>query len=222
MTGAFALGDRQVHVWAAGLEAEEGLVTEWGKILSPSEQERAAKFKFERDRSRWVAARATLRRLLSGYLDVPAAQVEIRRSETGKPFVATALQFEFNVSHSGGVALYAFSRAPVGVDIEEVRDIPEALAIAARYLSARDLQFLSEESPEVRSAAFLQSWVRHEAHLKAKGTGLSGNRPATGAPDHAAEEWDVVDLDVRSGYLAALAMSRSHAVEYKGWTLDAT
>ncbi len=222
MTELFVLGDRQVHVWQSELAGGESCLRDCRKILSPSEQARAAKFKFESDRSRWIAARATLRRLLSRYLNVPAAEIDIRRSEKGKPYVAAAFDFEFNVSHSGGVALYAFSRKPVGIDIEAMREVPEALAIAGHYLSGQDLQALAESSAEARSAAFLRSWVRHEALLKAQGVGLTGDRSAAGTPENAADEWDLVDLDVPSGYAAALAMSHSFTIDYKSWALDAT
>jgi len=80
----------------------------------------------------------------------------------------------FNVSHSGGVAVYALADQPVGVDVElEGRDI-DVLAVAERALGPTAKARLSALAPETREREFLREWVRHEAVVKCLGTGLGG------------------------------------------------
>src|SRR5690606_26821830 len=56
-----------VHVWQVLLDAPlSGLDHE---VLSDDERERAERFRFQRDRMRFVAGRARLRRILGTYLD---------------------------------------------------------------------------------------------------------------------------------------------------------
>ena len=51
----------------------------------------------------------------------------VERSPRGKPLFAGRDDRWFSLSHSGGIALCALSRAPVGVDVEQVRPRRESL-----------------------------------------------------------------------------------------------
>ena len=64
-------------VWVAGLEPPDAVRETLGEILSVAERERAARFVFERDRRRFVAARTFLRLILSRELGTPPAALEI-------------------------------------------------------------------------------------------------------------------------------------------------
>src|SRR5262245_34603293 len=59
-----------VHVWRVPLRCAAGIVERCAGLLSADERERAERFYFERDRRRYVRARAALRAVLGGYLDV--------------------------------------------------------------------------------------------------------------------------------------------------------
>lgn len=63
------------------------------------------------------------------------------------------------------------SVCPVGVDVEEVRHIPEADHIAKRWFSSEEFEWMGKEEDPNR--AFLRCWVRREAFVKAIGTGLA-------------------------------------------------
>ena len=60
--------------------------------------------------------------------------------------------------------------APVGVDVEPVRPLPEAMLIACRWFSAPEIRWIAESDD--RDRAFLRCWVCREAFLKATGEGL--------------------------------------------------
>ncbi len=147
----------------------------------------------------WVVdpAERSLRKVLSAYLEEPAERIEIVRGEHGKPRLAHG-GLEFNLSHSGELALIAVSQTrPVGVDVERMRPGRDFLALAERALSPDAAAQVRGATPADRAAAFYRHWVRHEARLKCLGAGLSGTAPE--APV------EVRDLDVAPGYAAAVA-----------------
>lgn len=202
-----SLGEREVEVWHADLdrpplEAVEPLKT----LLSPDEQERAQRFFFERDRRRFIVGRATLRLLLSRYLDRPPEQLAFAYGPNGKPALdanGARPPIFFNVAHSDALALYAFTRlGDVGVDVERVRALPEWEQVAEAAFSPRELERLRACPAGRRREEFFHAWTRQEAVLKALGSGLGA--AAVVDSEHG---FLVHPLKVKSGYAAALAMN---------------
>ncbi|HTY96258.1 MAG TPA: 4'-phosphopantetheinyl transferase superfamily protein [Solirubrobacteraceae bacterium] len=77
----------------------------------------------------------------------------------------------FNVSHSGPLALLAFTRAgDVGIDVELPRPrTTELSALAGRVLGPAEGRRIQELPEEIREREVLRGWVRHEALLKHAG-----------------------------------------------------
>jgi len=142
--------------------------------LSETEWERARRFVFKRDRNRFIAAHAALRETLSSQCGIPASMLEFPQGPFGKPMLAEGGGLRFNLSHSQSLALIAVcDDAEVGVDIELLRPMPDAEALADTYFSAVERRALAALPPESRDRAFLCCWTRKEACLKATGMGLS-------------------------------------------------
>jgi 4'-phosphopantetheinyl transferase len=144
--------------------------------LSPEEVARAGRFVFARDRDRYVAAHAALRHLLAASAD-EAPRLRFAAGPFGKPRLAGRGGAHFNLSHSQGVALVAISaQAEVGVDVEVLRPMPDAQALAGVYFTQAEQQALAachaRGGDAARDRAFLVCWSRKEACLKALGTGL--------------------------------------------------
>jgi len=62
------LPEDEVHLWRVDLEAIGADESRWQRVLSSDELTRAARFHFSRDRQRFIASRALLRRVLASYL----------------------------------------------------------------------------------------------------------------------------------------------------------
>src|ERR1700685_4330418 len=104
------LPEDEVHLWRADLEAVRGDELRWREVLSADELARALRFRFDRDRQRFVAARALVRTILASYLSADAKTLSFSYSKKEKPSLAAphdACGIHFNISHSGGVALLA-------------------------------------------------------------------------------------------------------------------
>jgi 4'-phosphopantetheinyl transferase len=173
----------EVDVWLVSLEG--GRACE----LSPDEELRAARFRFESDRNRWVCARTALRTILADYVSLPPADLRFTLGPHGKPALEIGGEIEFSLSHAGDWAMVAVTRGvPAGIDIERIRDNVDMAALLRR-LGATDL-------PEGRNNLF-RAWNRREAMTKAVGGALL---------DSPAGNFGICDLVAPEGYSAAVAL----------------
>jgi 4'-phosphopantetheinyl transferase len=220
------LVDGAVHVWRADLTTvADGLA----ELLCSDERARAERFVNERDGELWGRSRGLLRALLGRYLLQEPASLRFLVGEHGKPALvedpdgspaaaprsstetSRAPRLSFNMSHSGRLALYAFSYAgAVGVDVEVARRPIDEVAIALRTLGAAEAQRLQALDPPARRREFLGAWARHEAELKCLGVGIGG-----GAADAERGLW-VVELEIGPDVAAAVAAERP-ALELRCW-----
>ena len=142
--------------------------------LSESEHRKAARFVFERDRRRYLVAHATLRRLLAVRMAVHPAELGFSEGAFGKPELRRIEACAFNLSHSEDLAVVLIAQqGEVGVDIEMLRPMPDASALAERNFSHSECIDLRAVDAAARDQAFLTGWTRKEACLKAIGSGLS-------------------------------------------------
>ena len=222
---SLALPDDEVQLWRIDLEALRSDEARWEEVLSPDETSRASRFHFAIDRQRFVAARALLRTILGGYLATEPMDLTFAYSKRDKPFLGPAYAdrgITFNLSHSGGVALYAFARGrELGIDVEQVRRDFDVEAIARRFFSTHEQEQLAALPSPEKIDAFFRCWTRKEAYIKATGDGLSlpltqfdvslaaGDTDAlvTTRPDDAeAKRWLLREVPAGTGYIAALCV----------------
>jgi 4'-phosphopantetheinyl transferase len=229
---SLALAHDEVHLWRVDLAAVGPAEERWVALLSEDEAKRAARFHFSRDRQCYVASRAWLRRVLGAYLGCNAKALTFSYSEKEKPALSGSYagqNMEFNVSHSGNVALLAFARGRlIGIDVERIKPDFEVEAIANRFFSVREREQLSAYPQAEKCAAFFRCWTRKEAYIKATGAGLSlplsqfdvsiaageTNALLATRPEAAeAARWSLCEVPAGSGYVAALCVSG------RGWSL---
>ena len=167
-------------------------------LLSPDEQQRAARLVFREDRRRYIVARARLRQLLGARLDAGPETLHFVYSEHGKPALAAG-ELRFNLSHCEDVAVYAFADGrEVGVDVEREREVEDAEAIAERCFSPA-------ERDACRALGFLYCWTRKEAFVKALGSGLSSPLPELDV-SATPQGWSVQSFVPRCGLIGAVAV----------------
>jgi 4'-phosphopantetheinyl transferase len=170
------LSEDEVHVWRASLRLAPEVLPGLDATLTPDEKSRAARFVFPEGRGDFIAARGILRELLGAYLQRPPASLEFEYGLRGKPALHTAdssVSIRFSLSHSHGLALYAFAqRREVGIDLELVQPDFGGEAVGERFFSGHELTELRALPPELRAEGFFACWTRKEAYVKARGDGL--------------------------------------------------
>jgi 4'-phosphopantetheinyl transferase len=212
-----------VHVWRAELEPPPHLLDRLRATLSEDERARAARFRFPAHQVRYAAGRGILRALLGRYLGIAPAAVRFGYTRHGKPFLERAPgmpDVRFNLSNAEARALVAFAVGrDVGVDLEDLKPMPDAVSIATRFFSAPENEVFRTLGSDVRELAFFTCWTRKEAYIKAVGEGLSmpldrfdvtfaPGEPARlvcTRPDPAdAARWKLVEVDPGPGHVGAL------------------
>ena len=113
-------------------------------------------------------------RLAWGLEPMPA----LRRAEGGKPCFADLPGLEFNLSHSGSLALCALDRRPVGVDIQVVKQWRPGLP--GRVCAPEELAWL--EGRGDLWSAFALLWALKESRVKESGRGLTSPISAISIP----------------------------------------
>ncbi|MGJ7510632.1 4'-phosphopantetheinyl transferase family protein [Variovorax sp. GT1P44] len=162
------------QLWRVDLDVVPG--PEAAACLSDEEWERAHRFVFARDRHRFIAAHSALRGALSAHTGIPGAFLDFAHGAFGKPRLVDPVGVRFNLSHSQSVGLIAISMdSEVGVDVELLRHLPDAEALAEAHFTDAERRALKAVSPDERDRAFLRCWTRKEACLKATGMGLSAD-----------------------------------------------
>jgi 4'-phosphopantetheinyl transferase len=225
-------------VWHAALDPEPDRLRELDATLSSDERERAGRFRFERDRRRFVAARGTLREVLGSRSGTEPAALRFEYGEHGKPVLRPEHgggELFFNVAHSGDRGTFAVGSVPgIGIDVEVVRTVRDAGSIATRFFSRQESAAIAALPPALRLQAFFLCWTRKEAFIKALGKGLSHSLdafavsvapgeparllyadPGVGSPD----EWRLHDLSDLPAFACAVAVRGDPgAVRVGRWT----
>ena len=202
-------------MWLADLSA---VAEDLQELLAAEERARADRFVAARHRLMWSRAHGLLRALLGNYLRRDPRTLRFTAGVQGKPALrpspddARSAQADraggpgrlsFNLSHSGQLALYAFTRTgEVGVDVEVARRPLDTLAVAARAFGPAAARRLGLLDPALRQREFLRAWVRHEASLKCRGTGIGGASAGVAG----GEPW-IAELDVGAGATGAVALT---------------
>jgi 4'-phosphopantetheinyl transferase len=195
-----------IQVECVSLDIPSNDVGRLAAWLSGDEQRRAARLRMERDRARWIVARARLREQLAGRLLIAPQDVTLAYGPLGKPMLAhpwAASGWRFSVSHSKDTAAYAFSRhCEVGVDIEVLQPVPEADRIVELYFPERERTHYASLARERRPLEFARAWTRKEAVAKALGDRLHAR---LAEPDGAIP---ALNFFPRDGFVAAVATTQ--------------
>jgi len=230
--------NQTIQVWQIPLAVTEEIVQAYFECLSLDERSRAERFRFDRDRRRFVVARGTLRHLLAQELDKTPQSIAFCYGEYGKPSVSTEqdlmahtqsgdqCDFHFNLSHSGEIALCALGyQYRVGVDIEKIKDIQRLDSMMERCLLSKEQAEVNENKDPLR--AFLQRWTCKEAYLKAIGMGLIQSMNTVevqleppsfvALPQGNSQTWQLSLMKVPDDYVAALAVEGDAKVDQRNW-----
>jgi 4'-phosphopantetheinyl transferase len=224
-TANLTISDTEIHLWCVALERPEFPLSNIAPTLSESELQRVNRFRFYRDKKRFIARRGALRAILSRYLNVAPNLVQFSYNPCGKPEIAhhsNSHKICFNLSDSQGLALYAITRdRKIGADIEQIRPVPNMEQIAERFFSEQESAALQGVAAGDKLTAFFNCWTRKEAYIKAIGDGLSfgldrfsvsliPGEPAkllnVGGDRSAPERWYLKELVTAPNYAAAIAV----------------
>ncbi len=195
------------HVWLVPLETP---LAPCAAILSLEEQARAARMSHAGARDTFRHARTALRLILGHYLGTDPAALPLALGPHGKPWLDLPHAPQFNLSHSGALALLAVTAdAPVGIDLEIIRPVSRMERLAETYFAPSEIAALASLPEAARLDAFHACWTRKEAFVKTSGAGLLTN-PLSGF-DVSLTPYAPADLRAIGGDRAAAEAFTLHA-----------
>lgn len=210
----------EVHIWQIDLTLPQPAA--WAASLDAAEQAHAARFATPALQLAFRRAHGALRAVLAHYTHFNPADLAFTQGRWGKPALATG-ELEFNLTHSGALALLAVAPAgcPVGIDIESLEQ--HRLDVVTLFdLTCHDSEkaALLALSGDAQRHAFMALWTRKEAYLKALGIGLQADLH-TVAFSHDAQTghwsvarpaarsdtpWQVRTLETAAGYVGSICL----------------
>ena len=166
--------------------------------LSAQRREQVLRYKHETGRRQSAAAYLLLCRGLREQYGITTPP-HFSYHEGGKPYIEGRPDIHFNLSHCREAAICAIAPHAVGVDIESVRPLREAVA---RYTmnDGEMEQILTAKHPGL---AFTRLWTKKEAVLKLTGEGIRGDLKELLARRQGIRLQTVVSADHRYVYTLA-------------------
>jgi 4'-phosphopantetheinyl transferase len=187
-------------------------------LLDTGERERAARFRFDRDRRDYLLAHAWWRIVLGSCVAIDPAAVPLVSLPSGQPKLSD-IALSTSLSHSAGwVAIAVADAVTVGVDIERSPSRMPLDGLLSTICTPAEVTEMAKLSAPAREAALLALWTRKEALLKAFGTGLREplstlsactTDPVEPPPASGLPACRVSNLDLPEGLVGALAVPSS-------------
>lgn len=203
------LRQAEVHIWRSALTFQEKQIQRLYSLLSEDEKNRTSSYRFEKDRHQFIQGRGMMRILLGAYLGTDPSGLSFQYGPFGKPSLAIpSSDLQFNLSHSCGVTLFAFTRgSEIGIDIEYASRKYDWATIGKNFLTAEEMHELTQHPEREGRKLFYAKWTQMEALLKAMGVGLPGmNNPNY---DLIKQEYQIFNLTIGNDFQSAFAVLRS-------------
>ena len=174
------LNTREVHLWCAVPDeiGDEALLREYGGLLTDAERQQQQRFRFARDRRRYLVTRALVRTVLSRYAPVAPGDWRFAAGPYGKPAIDNdpqwAAELSFNVSHTQGlIVLGVTRRRPIGVDTENMYARQPLDGLAEKFFAPAEVLALRRMAQDEQARRFYEYWTLKESYIKARAMGLS-------------------------------------------------
>jgi 4'-phosphopantetheinyl transferase len=175
---------KEVHVWSAWLDQSAEFTSMLASTLALDEKTRAARFRFEQERRRYLTGRGFLRRILAHYTNTTPESLTFRYGTEGKPELDSTHELAFNLSHTGKLLVIAVTNlSAVGIDVERLCRIASMDRIADNYFTKPEQQRLFKCDSTEQRRVFFEIWTMKEAALKRDGRSVAEMRQISHNPD---------------------------------------
>lgn len=200
----------RLDVWLADVSDAAFLALAESDLPGDEDRARAAGLGRAEVARELLARRAALRLILARYTGTDARELRVVPAPGGKPVLIPSGRPgpAFSIAHSGSVYAVAVGTVrSVGVDVELLRPVSRARAIAERWFGEEEARRLDDVPEAERQSEFMRLWTGKEALAKRHGAGL---RLMKGEPGELDVQGAVDDGTLRyfsagEGYAAAVA-----------------
>ncbi|HEQ5509196.1 TPA: 4'-phosphopantetheinyl transferase superfamily protein [Streptococcus pyogenes] len=138
--------------------------------LTKEEIIKSEDYKSEIAKINYLASRAILNLTLKGLLEKGINDLRVKRDKNNKPYLENTIGLKFNISHTEGLVLLAFSKREVGIDVEKINFKFEFKDILENCFTRDEIINIDNNI-----ISFYRYWIAKEAYLKCDGIGLIRN-----------------------------------------------
>lgn len=148
---------------------DDGKIVRLSKLLSEEKRKCVCACRDKIANRTTVYAHAAVKLTVQKNHGLNADEVTVVADESGKPYIAGHPEICFNISHTAGFAVTAFSDVAVGVDIQTVH-CPD-MRVAERFFTQTEREYVCAGGKDA-DRRFAEIWTKKEAYLKCSGVGL--------------------------------------------------
>ncbi|OXZ26326.1 4-phosphopantetheinyl transferase [Finegoldia magna] len=138
--------------------------------LTKEEIIKSKDYKSEIAKINYLVSRAILNLALKGLLEKEIDDLTVKRDKNNKPYLENTIGLKFNISHTEGLVLLAFSKRKVGIDVEKINFKFEFKDILENCFTRDEIINIDNNI-----ISFYRYWTAKEAYLKCDGIGLIRN-----------------------------------------------
>ncbi|MCR1974329.1 4'-phosphopantetheinyl transferase superfamily protein [Clostridium sporogenes] len=141
-------------------------------LIDTQKRQVIEKFINKKDKIRSLVGEILVKTIITEKLNISNRDIIFRKNQYGKPYLIEYPNLKFNISHSGNFVVCAIDNKPIGVDIEEVKNI-EYEGIVENFFSVSEVDYIIKQDINVQLNKFYEIWVLKESYIKCCGQGLS-------------------------------------------------
>lgn len=161
------------HVWWVhdnGQRSLDALAAQ----LPANEQATLGVLKMTERQRHFILSRHLLRSLIADTCNISYAAAQFRRADSGRLLLDSPEGWHISISHCHQHVAVMLAAQPCGVDIEVARTV-RFQALANRYFSEIEKNYLTTFSDTEKALPFFRLWTLKEASVKALGVGLANH-----------------------------------------------
>lgn len=161
----------KIYALNSRLQLPEALYQECLSWIAPDYRERIRRYRFWEDQQRSLFGHVMVRYAIMKNFNLNNNDIVIMKNSYGKPYLHGYHDIHFNISHSKDWVVCVINTSAVGIDVQEIKDVKSA--IADRFFTKEENDYLASLELEARLQGFYEIWSLKEAYIKALGFGLS-------------------------------------------------
>ena len=200
-----------IDVWKISIPKLYGDESYYFSLLSDQEKTRAHAFVTKELMRKYVVTQGVLRHILASYISTDPKAIQFTFGSHRKPYVANAMQLQFNMTHSHDLALIGISFVDeVGIDIEmcDPKIVEKHLEVSV--FSENELKAYAQVPMGSKTEAFIAAWTHKEALVKLAGKGLYKELKEVEVPLHVLHETSPVKYEDSKRYLKSFLLDEGY------------
>lgn len=142
------------------------------KYVSSHRQHRLKKFRNDRDKISSLMTGLMTRIIINRNTGISKESLNFHINKFGKPQLTNIKGYEFSISHTYGISVFADYNTSIGIDVETLsQNIKEYDSIAKNNFTENEVIYINSSANPQRE--FIKIWTAKEAYVKMLGTGLT-------------------------------------------------